>query len=171
MPRDLAGLREARDAASRAPPGGTGGRAPAARTRKAPGGRGEEAEGRRQARSQSPDKLVRNFLFRSADEGARLGARAPSSRGMGEDDGARARDGLSRQTPTSGMSTSPRGRRALRANHPRQNQLHKTAAPNADKRTDSTAPGRSIPALQDRDFSGGAGSAMSCSLSLRHLLS
>ena len=111
MARDIAGVSDERDAASRAPPGGMGGRAPAARARKAPSGRGEGAEGCRQARSQSPDRPERNLLFWAANE----------PRGMGEEGGVRARDGLPNQKPTSGMGTSPSGRRALRANNPRQN--------------------------------------------------
>ena len=111
MTRDIAGVGDERDAASRAPPGRMGGRAPAARAREAPDGRGEGAGGCRQARSQSSDRLERNLLVWAANE---LG-------GMGEEEGVRARDGLPRQTPTSGMGTSSSGRRALRANHPGQN--------------------------------------------------
>ena len=109
--RDIAGVGDERDAASRAPPRGTGRWAPAARAREAPDGRGEGAGRCRQARRQSPDRLDRNLLSWAANE----------SQGMGEEEGARARDGLPRQTPTSGMGTSSSRRRALRANHPRQN--------------------------------------------------
>ena len=109
--RDIAGVSDERDAASRAPPGGMGGRTPAARAREAPDGLLAGAGVRRQARSQSPDRPEKNLLFWAANE----------PRGMGEDEGMRARDGLPNQKPTSGMGTSPSGRRALRANHPRQN--------------------------------------------------
>ena len=68
MTRDIAGVGDERDAASRAPPGRMGGRAPAARAREAPDGRGERAGGCRQARNQSSDRLERNLLVWAANE-------------------------------------------------------------------------------------------------------
>ena len=73
--RDIAGVGDERDAASRAPPRGTGGWAPAARAREAPDGRGEGAGRCRQARRQSPDRLDRNLLSWAANEPQGIGGR------------------------------------------------------------------------------------------------
>ena len=157
MARDIAGVGDERDAASRAPPRGTGRWAPAARAREAPDGRGEGAGRCRQARRQSPDRLDRNLLSWAASE----------PQGMGEEEGARARDDLSRQTHE---HVAQKAERSASEPPPSKLTSQKTAAPNADKLSDSTAPSRCIPALQDRDFSEGAGRAKSSSFQLRHLL-
>ena len=99
---------------------------------------------------------------------SRVSARGRRLRGAwGEEEGARARDDLSRQTHE---HVAQKAERSASEPPPSKLTSQKTAAPNADKLSDSTAPSRCIPALQDRDFSEGAGRAKSSSFQLRHLL-
>ena len=152
--RDIAGVGDERDAASRAPPGRMGGRAPAARAREAPDGRGEGAGGCRQARSQSSDRLERNLLVWAANELGGHGGRGrrASPRWLAPPN-ADKWDGHIVQWAESSASEPPRPKLTSQIN----------AAPNADKRTDDTASGRCAPALQDGDFSEGASRAKSIS--------
>ena len=122
MPRDIAGVSDERDAASRAPPQGGGrgaGRAPAAR-----------AVGRWAVALQEPALRGSELALVQRANPRRL------DRALANGDRRRA-------------WFWPKG--ALQAN-PDKINLVNAAPPNADERTDGAAPGRCVSALQDRDF-------------------